>query len=64
MMAKTFIEECRPCKIGTIPMVVKLHGRDKLVVGKWVRVKLMEGARWESVLVTEVRDDGYFMANR
>jgi hypothetical protein len=63
-MAKSFLDECTSCKIGTIPMVVRVHGRDKMEVGKWVRVKYAEGGRWEEVLITEVRPDGYFMANR
>jgi hypothetical protein len=54
------------CKIGTIPALVLVHGSDKkkLAVGKWIRVKESEGARWTQVYVTEVREDGYFFASR
>jgi hypothetical protein len=53
-----------PCKIGTIPMVVQRHRRDRLEVGRYVRIKERSGARWERVLVTRVDPDGYFMADK
>lgn len=55
-----------PCKIGTIPWVVHLHGSDvpRLAPGEWVRVRLIPGAPWEKVLVTRVDPDGHFFADR
>lgn len=52
----------RPCKIGTIPMVVEVHGVDarKLKVGEVIRVRPVG---WQTVVVTRVDEDGYFMAD-
>ena len=46
-MRDSWIEKCRPCKIGTIPKLLLVHGGDKIAVGKYVRVKYAEGGRWE-----------------
>jgi hypothetical protein len=59
-----WIEKCSPCKIGTIPKLLQVHGGDKVAVGKYIRVKYAEGGRWEKVLVTEVHDNGYFKADK
>lgn len=66
-MRQTWTEKHgRPCKLGTMPAVVQLHGRDApgLRVGRWVRVREVEGGKWSSVYVREVRPDGYFQADR
>ena len=63
-MRNAWIEKCRPCKIGTIPKLLRVHAGDRIAVGKYVRVKYDEGGRWEKVLVTEVHDDGYFKADK
>lgn len=52
------------CKIGTVPKVVRVHGRDQIQVGKWVRIQECAGDRWHAVLVTKVNDDGYWFADR
>ncbi len=54
----------QPCKIGTIPAVVRVHGKDKIVVGEWIRIQETENGRWERVLVQRVNPDGYFQADR
>jgi hypothetical protein len=56
----------RPCKLGTVPWVVDVHGRDlpRLVPGEWVRVRLIPGAQWQQVYVTKVDPDGHFFADR
>lgn len=56
----------KPCKIGTVPMCVQVHGSDwrLIAVGKRVRVKEQQGDHWSSVLVTRVDDSGYFMADK
>lgn len=59
-----WMDTARGCKIGTIPMVVHVHGKDAVKVGRWVRVRYMPGGRWEKVLVTKTEADGYFMADR
>jgi hypothetical protein len=59
-----WMDTAKPCKIGTIPMVVHVHGRDNLAVGEHVRIRYLPGGRWERVLVTRVDPDGYFMADR
>lgn len=60
-----WIDKCTSCKIGTMPMLVLVHGADKAMkAGKWIRIKYAEGGRWERVLVTRVDPDGYFMANK
>jgi len=62
---KTWLEKYgKPCKLGTIPAVVRVHGKDKVTIGGWVRVQECENDKWKSVLVTEVHDDGYFKADR
>ena len=54
----------RACKLGTVPALVWVDGRSTVQPGKWVRVKEAEGGAWTRVYVYEVRDDGYFMADR
>jgi hypothetical protein len=56
----------RPAKIGTVPMLVILHGKDKgkLAPGEWVRVKYHAKSPWEHVYVTKVDPDGHFFADR
>lgn len=56
----------RPCKLGTMPGLVDLHGADakRLAPGLWVRVRECAGGPWNRVLVTRVDPDGYFMADR
>ncbi len=55
-----------PCKLGTVPTVVWLHGTDAktLAPGKRVRIKEHVGGRWSVVTITRVDPDGYFMADR
>jgi hypothetical protein len=60
----SFIEKAKPCKIGTVPMVVQSHGSDKMIVGGYVRVKYMAGGDWHKVLITRVDPNGYFCADR
>jgi len=52
------------CKLGTIPALVRVHGRDKIEVGKPVRIQEMPGDRWHHVYVTRINPDGYFFADR
>lgn len=54
----------KPCKIGTIPMIVQVHGNSKMTVGSHISIRYAENGRWEQVLVTRVDPDGYFMADR
>lgn len=61
-----WFDKAKPCKIGTVPMVVHVHEGDyaKAEPGKWMRVRYSPGGGWERVLVTRVDPDGYFMADR
>lgn len=54
------------CKIGTIPMVVRVHGRDKknMNTNKWIKIQMSENAPWEEVYVREIWGNGYFQADR
>lgn len=61
---KKWLEKARPCKLGTIPALVRLDGRSRLEVGRWVRVQEHENGKWAQVQVTRVDPDGYFMASR
>jgi hypothetical protein len=63
-VAVKWLDKCTPCKIGTIPMLVRVDGRSSPKVGKWLRVQYDENGKWESVLVRRVDADGYFMADR
>ena len=56
----------RPCKLGTVPALVVVHGgdRDKIEPGRFVRVRERDGAPWERVLVRRVNPDGWFQADR
>lgn len=63
-MDKDWISKARPCKLGTMPALVRLDGRSSLEVGKRVRVQETENGHWNSVLVTRLDPDGYFMADR
>jgi hypothetical protein len=61
-----WIDKCVPCKIGTMPMLVQVHGTDwkKMKVGNWMRIRYNEGGNWERVLLTRIDPDNYFMADR
>lgn len=57
------------CKIGTHPARARVHGRDVIEPGKWIRIQECTGDRWHSVRVTRVdRNEEhavmYFMADR
>lgn len=61
------------CKIGTVPSIVWVHGKDRIEVGAHIRYRFYLGGskewnlrcgRWETALVTEVQHDGYFKAYR
>lgn len=56
----------RPCKLGTVPSLVVVHGSDiaKIEPGRYVRVRERDGVPWERVLVRKVNPDGYFQADR
>lgn len=54
----------RSCKIGTIPSLVQVHGKDKVEPGKWVRIREVVGGKWIQVFVNKVMPDGYFQADR
>lgn len=62
----TFLDKCVPCKIGTIPMLVRVHGKDwtNMAIDTWIRVQYAENGNWETVWVTRVDPNGYFMADR
>lgn len=53
-----------PCKLGTVPAIVRLDGRSRLAVGRYVRVQECVGGKWSHVYVTEVQPNGYFNADR
>lgn len=53
----------RNCKIGTVPYLVWVHGRDKIEVGKVVRVRWYERQKWVSVKIDRINDNGYFFAS-
>lgn len=54
-----------PCKIGTVPAVVRVHGRDRIEPGRYIRIQEAEGGPWVQVLVDRVNpDDGHFFAKR
>ena len=43
-------------KIGTGPgAVYKVHGRPRLEVGQRLKLRSLDGARWEPVVIVEVR---------
>lgn len=56
----------RPCKLGTMPALVVVHGRDvgKIAPGGMIRVRERDGAPWQLVTVRSVNADGYFQADR
>lgn len=54
----------KSCKIGTMPAVARVHGKDKIEVGKWIRIQERQGDKWHSVLVRRVEPDGFFQADR
>ena len=56
--------EAISCKLGTIPKL--LYARDKrtpLEVGRVIRVKEARGDKWQTALVREICDNGYFFAD-
>lgn len=59
-----FYAQAKSCKLGTMPALVIVHGRDKIEPGRTIRVKESVGARWTHVYVQRVEDDGYFQADR
>lgn len=54
----------RPCKIGTIPALVRVHGKSVVEAGRYILIMECEGDKWHDVLVTEVHANGYFKASR
>ena len=50
------------CKIGTVPQQAWVHGRDRIEVGRNVRLRFRERERWRTFTVTRVNPDGYFFA--
>lgn len=54
----------RSCKIGTVPALVVVHGKDKVAPGNAIRIKEGRGAKWTRVYVETVNPDGYFVASR
>jgi hypothetical protein len=54
----------KSCKIGTMPAYARVHGKDKIEVGNWIRIKECPGDEWHRVLVRQVNPDGYFQADR
>jgi hypothetical protein len=54
----------RSCKLGTMPALVRVHGRDKIEVGSRIRIQECWGDNWHTVRVTKVNPDGYFFADR
>lgn len=52
-----------PCKLGTVPKLVRVHGSDKIEVDRLLRVMEIKRGKWQSVLVTRINDDGYFFAD-
>ena len=54
----------KSCKLGTVPALVRVDGRSRIAVGRWVRVQEHLNGNWSDVLVTEVHPDGFFKADR
>jgi hypothetical protein len=54
----------RPCKIGTVPHTVYVHGHDKVLPGLTVRVRDEGARRWERVVVDSVGPGRHFFAQR
>jgi hypothetical protein len=57
-----------PCKIGTVPMHVRIHGSDlrNLVPGGRIRFKDRDGAKWQHAIVRRLGEgqDPWFQADR
>lgn len=57
-----------PCKIGTMPMLVRIHGSDlkHIIPGGHIRIKDREGGRWQNVIVRRLAegDNPWFQADR
>lgn len=68
MSGERLMRSLSSCKIGTIPALVYVHGRDlkRIAPGKRIRVREQQGQDWMQVLVTSVSTDGsgYFFADR
>lgn len=47
-----------------MPAVVRVHGKDKIIPGSYVRIQECENDKWHEVYVIEVHPDGYFRADR
>jgi hypothetical protein len=62
--AEKFLERARPCKIGTVPKVVLVHGSDRVSPGNRIRIKEGVGAPWSMVTVTYVDGTDHFFADR
>ena len=61
----TWLEtKARSAKIGTMPMMVQVHGASKVIVGKRIRFREMENGPWNTAIVRRVDADGYFQADR
>ncbi len=61
-----FLAAAVPCKIGTVPVLAIIHGRDRKRMAPGIRIRIREavGARWSWVLVRSISPDGHFFADR
>lgn len=64
MTREKWLEAAVPCKIGTVPAVVQVHGSDRLVVGKRIRIKRRFNGKWQMVTVNRIDPSGYFQADQ
>lgn len=61
---KWYAQNLKSCKLGTMPALVLVHGKDRIEPDNWIRIKECEGDKWHEVFVISVMDDGYFFADR
>lgn len=71
--SRVYSRRFRRAKLGTMPSMVWIHGRDKIEVGKNVRYREQKTAdpgfrfwhgQWDYALVTQINPDGYLFLER
>lgn len=61
-----FLAAATPCKIGTVPVMAIIHGRDRKRIAPGVRIRIREdeGGPWTWALVRSISPDGHLFADR
>ena len=55
-----WLDRCVPCKVGTIPMMVRVHGKTPVRPNARIKFQDVENGKWRTGIVSSVSHDGHF----